>query len=218
MENKFALLRKNKLFEDVHENLEEMLKCLGSEEKHYSKDEIIFLAGSPIHSLGILLEGELQIIQNDYMGNRSIVDSLYPGHIFGETIACAGLEESPVTVLATKHSKVFFLKIQRIISTCPNSCPFHQQLIENLLKILAQKNILLNHKNQLLSQRSIRDKIMAYLSDQSDKKGTRAFKIPFSRNELADFLCVDRSALSRVLSQLKNEKIIDFHKESFTIL
>lgn len=218
MKNKLKILENVKLFENVGENLEAMLQCLGSEEKNYVKGEIIILTGNPVSSVGILLSGEIQIIQEDYLGNRSILTELKPGHIFGETFACAGVTESPVTVLATEDSTVLFIGVSRIITTCPSSCRFHNQLIENLLKILARKNMLLNGKNQLLSQRTIRDKVLSYLSLQAEKKGNLQFEIPFTRNELADFLCVDRSALSRVLSILKTEGVIDYKKKQFKLL
>ncbi|MBK5244578.1 MAG: Crp/Fnr family transcriptional regulator [Eubacteriaceae bacterium] len=218
MKNKLEILRNIKLFEEVGENFEAMLQCLGSEEKNYIKGEIIILTGNPVSSVGILLSGEIQIIQEDYMGNRSILTELKPGHIFGETFACAGVTKSPVTVLATADSTVLFIGIQRIITTCPSSCRFHNQLIENLLKIIARKNMLINRKNQLLSLRTIRDKVLSYLSLQAEKKGCPQFEISYTRNELADFLCVDRSALSRVLSTLKTEGIIDYHNKQFKLL
>jgi len=218
MKNKFEILKNVKLFEMVEENLEAMLQCLGSEEKKYAKGEIVILTGNPVSSVGILLSGGLQIIQEDFMGNRSILTELKPGHIFGETFACAGVTESPVTVIATADSTVLFIGVQRIINTCPSSCLFHNQLIENLLKIIARKNMLLSGKNQLLSQRTIRDKVFSYLSLQAEKKGNSQFEIPFTRNELADFLCVDRSALSRVLSILKTEGVIEYNKKQFKLL
>jgi CRP-like cAMP-binding protein len=120
--------------------------------------------------------------------------------------------------MAKSNSTVMFLGIERIINTCPNSCVFHNHLIENLLKILARKNILLSNKNQLLSRRTIQDKVLSYLSLQAEKKGNLTFEIPFTRNELADFLCVDRSALSRVLSKLQKEGIIEYDHKHFKLL
>lgn len=218
MKNKFEILRNIKLFENVGENLEVMLQCLGSEEKKYDKGEVIIMTGDPVTSVGILLSGELQVIQDDYMGNRSILTEINPGHIFGETFACAGVTESPVTVIAKTNSTVMHLGVARIVTTCPSSCRFHNQLIENLLKILARKNMLLSNKNQLLSHRTIQDKVLSYLSLQAEKKGSPQFEIPFTRNELADFLCVDRSALSRVLSKLQTEGVIEYNKKQFKLL
>ena len=218
MNNNVEILRKVKLFDAIDDKLEDMLQCLGSEEKKYDRGEIILMTGQPVTSVGVVLSGEVQIIQEDYYGNRSILTELKPGHIFGEAFASAGIKESPVTILAKSNCRIMFLAIERIISTCPNSCIFHSQLMENLLKILARKNILLSSKNQLLSQRTIRDKVLSYLGLQAEKKGRLEFEIPFSRNELADFLCVDRSALSRVLSQLKKDGTIEYQNQHFRLL
>ena len=218
MNNNVEILRKVKLFDAIDDKLEDMLQCLGSEEKKYDRGEIILMTGQPVTSVGVVLSGEVQIIQEDYYGNRSILTELKPGHIFGEAFASAGIRESPVTILAKSNCRIMFLAIERIISTCPNSCIFHIQLMENLLKILARKNILLSSKNQLLSQRTIRDKVLSYLGLQAEKKGSLEFEIPFSRNELADFLCVDRSALSRVLSQLKKDGTIEYQNQHFRLL
>ena len=218
MNNNVEILRKVKLFDAIDDKLEDMLQCLGSEEKKYDRGEIILMTGQPVTSVGVVLSGEVQIIQEDYYGNRSSLTKLKPGHIFGEAFASAGIKESPVTILAKSNCRIMFLAIERIISTCPNSCIFHSQLMENLLKILARKNILLSSKNQLLSQRTIRDKVLSYLGLQAEKKGSLEFEIPFSRNELADFLCVDRSALSRVLSQLKKDGTIEYQNQHFRLL
>jgi len=218
MENKFEILRNVKLFENVGDSLEAMLQCLGSQEKCFSKGEIVLMAGDPVNYVGILLSGELQIIQEDYLGNRSILTEVHPGHIFGEALACAGVDESPVTVIAKANSHIMCLGVSRIVTTCSSSCQFHNQLIENLLKILARKNLLLSNKNQLLSRRTIQDKVLSYLSLQAEKKGSSQFEIPFTRNELADFLCVDRSALSRVLSKLQNDGIIEYQNKNFKLL
>ncbi|MBC3899654.1 cyclic nucleotide-binding domain-containing protein [Acetobacterium malicum] len=218
MNKNLDVLRKVKLFDGIDENLEAMLQCLGGEEKTYDRGEIILLTGQPVPAVGVVLSGEVQVIQEDYYGNRSILTELSPSHIFGEAFASAGIKESPVTVLAKTNTTVMFLGIERTINTCPNSCIFHNHLIENLLKILARKNILLSNKNQLLSRRTIQDKVLSYLSLQAEKKGNLAFEIPFTRNELADFLCVDRSALSRVLSKLQKEGTIEYTNNHFKLL
>ena len=218
MNKNLEVLRKVKLFDGIDENLEAMLQCLGGEERTYTRGEIILLTGQPVTAVGVVLTGEVQVIQEDYYGNRSILTELSPCHIFGEAFASAGIKESPVTVLAKTNTTVMFLGIERIINTCPNSCIFHNHLIENLLKILARKNILLSNKNQLLSRRTIQDKVLSYLSLQAEKKGNLAFEIPFTRNELADFLCVDRSALSRVLSKLQKEGTIEYTNNHFKLL
>ncbi len=211
------ILRKVKLFDGIHEDLPSLLQCLGSEQKSYDRGEIILMAGQAVSAIGVVLKGEIQIIQEDFNGNRSILTELGPTHIFAEAFASADILESPVTILAKTKSHIMFLGVNRIITTCPSSCSFHNRLIQNLLKILARKNILLSNKNRLLSQRSIREKVLAYLSVQAEKNNSNTFEISFNRNELADFLCVDRSALSRVLSQLQNEKILTVNHKHFIL-
>ena len=212
-----AILRKVKLFDGINEDLPSLLHCLGSEEKSYDRGEIILMAGQAVSALGVVLKGEIQVIQDDFNGNRSILTELGPTHIFAEAFASADILESPVTVLAKTNSHIMFLAVDRIITTCPSSCTFHTQLIQNLLKILARKNILLSNKNRLLSQRSIREKVLAYLSMLAEKNNSNTFEISFNRSELADFLCVDRSALSRVLSQLQAEKILTVDHKHFIL-
>ncbi len=211
------ILRNVKLFDGINDDLPAMLQCLGSKRKSYHRGEIILMAGQPVSAVGVVLSGELQVIQEDFNGNRIILTELKPTHIFGEAFASAGILESPITVLSKTDSQIMFLGVDRIVSTCPSSCSFHNRLIQNLLKILARKNILLGNKNQLLSQRSIREKVLSYLSMQAEKKHSNSFEIPFNRNELSDFICVDRSALSRVLSQLQKEKIISVDQRHFTL-
>ena len=211
------ILRKVKLFDGIQDDLPTLLQCLGSDEKTYNRSEIILMVGQPISSVGVVLEGEIQVIEEDFNGNRNILTELGPTHIFAEAFASANILESPITVVSKTDSRILFLGVNRIITTCPSSCIFHNRLIQNLLRILARKNILLSNKNRLLSQRSIRDKVLSYLSMQSEKNNSMHFEIPFNRGELSDFLCVDRSALSRVLSQLQKEKILTMNQKKFIL-
>ncbi|WKY47227.1 Crp/Fnr family transcriptional regulator [Eubacteriaceae bacterium ES3] len=217
MQKYTELLKNVKLFSGIDNDLPAMLDCLGSQEKCYHKGDLIFVSGQAINSVGIVLQGELQVIQEDYNGNRTILTELRSTQIFGEALACAGILESPVSVLSKTDSKILFISVSRIINTCSSSCSFHNRLIENLLKILARKNIQLSDKNQLLSHRSIREKVLSYLSMQAEKNSSSDFNIPFNRNELADFLCVDRSALSRVLSALAKEGVVSVSGRHFTL-
>ncbi|MDK2962170.1 MAG: family transcriptional regulator, dissimilatory nitrate respiration regulator [Eubacteriaceae bacterium] len=217
MQKYLEVLRKVKLFSGIDNDLSAMLDCLGSEKKSYLKGEMVILAGQAISSVGIVLSGELQVIQEDYNGNRAILTELGPTQIFGEALACAGIQESPVSVLSKSDTEVLFIGVSRIINTCSNSCVFHNRLIENLLRILARKNIGLSDKNRLLSHRSIREKVLSYLSMHAEKNNASDFDVPFNRNEMADFLCVDRSALSRVLSSLAKEGVISVSGRHFTL-
>lgn len=216
IKNYYSILKKSPLFTRIKDDdLESMLTCLGANIKEYSKNEIIFLAGSEITSMGIVLTGSLNLVKEDILGNRMIITEIPAGELFAEIYACAGTRRSPVTVIASNHSKVLFLGYHKLITTCPSHCGFHHILVENMLTILANKNLQLNQKMSLLSKRTTREKLLEYFQYQIEKQNNLKFEIPFSRSELADYLCVDRSALSRELGKLRDEGIITFHKNQF---
>lgn len=219
MKNYLPLLRTVPLFEEIsEEDLNFLLQCLDSSVKSYPKDSILYLSGSKVTQVGILLSGELQVIREDIAGNRTILTELMPGDLFGETFVCAEIDKSPVTVLATIPSEVMMIQFRHMITTCNSGCSFHTKLIENMMKILARKNLYLNSKIQILSQRSTREKIMEYLMLQAKRTEKTRFSIPYSRNELADFLCVDRSAMSRELSRMQQDGLIQVDKNKFQLL
>lgn len=213
------ILEKVSLFHGIHTNdISSVLGCLDGKVREYGKNQSIIMAGDKFTSLGIVISGNVQISKEDIMGNRMIVTTLAAGEIFGETFACAGTEISPVSIIALLPSKILWLSVKRIITTCSSVCEFHSHLISNLLQLLAIKNMYLNTKMDLLSKRTIREKIMAYLVSEADKQKTSKFEIPLNRNELADFLCIDRSAMSRELGKLRDEGIIEFNKNKFQLL
>ncbi|MGB8454966.1 MAG: Crp/Fnr family transcriptional regulator [Anaerocolumna sp.] len=212
----FVILKKVSLFTGFGTaGIEDVLGCLGCNVKHYIKNQTIILTGSEISSIGIILKGSVQVIREDIMGNRMIVTSLGEGEIFGETFACAGILESPVSVVATEACRILMIAVNRIVTPCSNACSFHSRLITNLLQLLAEKNLYLNNKMELLSKRTIRGKIMAYLTLEAERHHSNSFEIPLNRNELADYLCIDRSAMSREISKLKKEGMIEFQKNYF---
>ncbi len=219
MKKYFSILRKNPLFSDIAEDeLEKMLGCLSASIKDYSKNEIIFMAGDKIDKVGIVLCGNVQIIKEDILGNRSIIAHVDVGQIFGEAFVCAGAEKLLISVMAGANCTLMFIDYKKAIYTCDNSCVFHHRLLENMLGILARKNILLNNKIEHMSKRTIREKALSYLLAQAQQQERKDFKIPFNRQELADYLCVDRSALSNELGKLRDEGIIEFNRNEFKIL
>lgn len=219
MENYSAILMNSPLFESIGESeLTSLLDCLDAKVVTCQKDELVFVADNPAKHVGLVLEGSVQVISDDIFGNRTILAALFCGELFGETFACAGINTLPVSVVAATKSLIMLLDYRRIITTCPASCSFHSRLIENMLKILAQKNILLNQKINAVSARTTKDKLMAYLLSQAAYKKSTKFEIPFNRQELADYLSVDRSALSREMSFMKQAGVIDYSKNCFEIL
>ena len=196
--------------------LEPMLGCLSSEKKIVRKGGIILLAGEKPGNIGVVLTGQLHIVRDDYEGNRSLIAVLTPGDIFAEALCCAGVSESPVTVLADLDSTVLLLKFERIMQTCPNSCEYHRTLIENMLGIIAKKNLLLQSRMEIISMKSIRARVLRYLESLAPRKGSQ-ITVPLNREEMANFICVERSALSHELMKMRMDGLIDYRKNKFVL-
>lgn len=219
MKKYLNIIKKNPLFTGIDENdLENMLSCLSVNVKNFSKNEIIYMAGDKINKIGIVVDGSVHIVKEDILGNRNIIAQINIGQIFGEAFACAGIDKLPISVIASINCTVMFIDYKKVIYTCNNSCIFHHRLLENMLGILATKNILLNNKIEHISKRTIREKALSFLLSQAQQQGKRNFTIPFNRQELADYLCVDRSALSNELGKLRDEGLIEFNRCDFTLL
>lgn len=193
---------------DVTE-LDSMIECLKGKITTFSKGDPIFLEGDPANLVGIVLSGAVQGVRDDYYGNRSVFSILQPGETFGEVFSCASLESMPISVIALKDSEVLLLDCKRVLTTCTNACHFHSLLISNLMKELANKNLTLSKKIRYMSQKTTKDKLMAYLLDQAKMFGNAEFFIPCDRQTLADYLGVERSAMSAEISKLKRSGQID---------
>lgn len=219
MKKYIDILRRCPLFNQIEdENLIKMLSCLGARVEAFDKKYTIISEGNPAKYIGIMLSGSAQIIRNDYYGNRSIISEIYPSEVFGEAFACAEVRAIPVTVIANEPCEVMLIDCAHILHTCSNNCGFHQQLIFNLMKDLAVKTITFHQKIEITSRRSTREKLMTYLMIQAKKAGTSSFDIPFDRQELADYLEVDRSGLSAEISKLRSEGIIECQRNHFELL
>lgn len=219
MKQNIKILKLSSLFQGVEENdLESMLSCLGATERKYGKNDVILLAGTKVTSVGILVEGTAQITRDDAEGNRAILSELEKADLFAEAYVAAGSLEIPVTVVATSDCRIVWIPFNKIIGFCSSACGFHRTLVQNMMRVIAVKNVLMNEKMRILSCKTTKEKLMTYLSDYSERVGKNKFKIPFSRNELADFLSVDRSAMSRELSKLRDEGYLNFHKNEFELL
>ena len=218
MKKYLNILRACPLFEGIaDENLLRMLNCLGARVAFFDKKYTVIAEGNHAKFVGIVLSGSVQIIQTDYYGNRSIVGHSEVSQVFGEAFACAEVKKMPVSIIANEPSEIMFIDCTHILHTCTNNCGFHQQLIFNMMKNLAVKNIQFHQKIEVTSKRSTREKLMAYLMLCAKKSGN-SFDIPFDRQELADFLGVERSGLSVEISKLKKEGIIENNKKHFEFL
>ena len=219
MRKYFEILKNSGLFSNIEEeSLEKMLSCLGAKVVSFDKKYTIFSEGSPAKYIGIMLSGSAQIFQVDYFGNRNILSSIEAGEVFAEAFACAEVEALPVTIIANEPSEVMLIDCSRVLYTCSNNCDFHKQLIFNLMKNLATKNLQFHQKIEITSKRTTREKLLTYLSLYSKKVGKKSFTIPFDRQELADYLEVERSGLSMEISKLKKDGIINSHKNHFELL
>ena len=219
MRKYLEILKKCPLFNGIAEdNLLRMLTCLGARVTAFDKKYTIFAEGTPARHIGIVLAGSAQIIQVDYYGNRSILSEVAPSEIFGEAFACAESRNLPISVIATDPCEVMLIECSHILHTCQNNCGFHQALIFNLMKDLATKNILFHQRIEITAKRSTREKLLAYLVLQAKNTGCDSFEIPFDRQELADYLEVDRSGLSAEISKLRKEGILESQKNRFTLL
>lgn len=200
------------------EELFSLLPCLHNRKKDYSKNEWILRAGDRITSVGLLLSGSAHIERYDYWGSRHIVSALLPGDIFGESYAASPQSTMNVSVQADDDLSVLFLDLSKVLHMCSSACPFHARLIDNLVSLLARRNLALNEKLTYVTQHTLRDKILSYLSAESIRQQSSYFDIPFDRQQLADYLNAERSALSNELSKLKKEGILDFQKNHFRLL
>lgn len=215
----YLTLKKCPLFTDISgDNLESLLSCLSGRQKNYSKGETLLAEGGKLSAVGIVLSGSVHIVKEDFFGNRNIIAEIGEGALFGEAIVCAEAERLPVNVVAAENSAILFIDYGRIVTTCPSACKFHRQLIKNMLRVLGRKNMSLVDKLEHLTKRTIREKVLSYLFGEVKRRGRKNIEIPFDRQQLADFLSVERSALSAELSRLRDDGIIKFQKNRFELV
>ena len=200
------------------EDMAGMLDCIGYHIRSYEKGAIIAFEEETINHVGVVLSGKVDMVKEDLWGNRTMLVRMGKDEVFGETFACGEDAMSMVTFAAAERTQVLFLSFSRVMHTCSHACAFHQTLIENMVRIIARKNRELMRKVEVVSRRSLREKILAYLSIQAQQQGKKTFEIPLGRLEWAQYLCVDRSALTRELAKMQEEGILDYHRNTFKLL
>jgi CRP/FNR family transcriptional regulator, dissimilatory nitrate respiration regulator len=219
MKNYLDVLKTVKLFKGIEESdLQPLLSCLGATPVHFDKGQTVFPSGEGIKQFGIVLSGQVQIVQDDYYGNRTILAQIDAGNLFGESFSFAAVKKLPVSVITTAESVLLFIDSHKLAVPCAKACGFHSKLIENLLMIVSTKNIALTQKIEFTSKRTTREKLLAYLSAMATESGSSRFSIPFDRQALADYLSVERSAMSAELSKLRDDGVLRFHKNQFELL
>ncbi|MDD4291113.1 MAG: Crp/Fnr family transcriptional regulator [Clostridia bacterium] len=219
MEKYITQLSKCRLFDGIcSDNISAMLGCLAAKTRKYNKEQAIFSEGDLARYLGIVLSGKAQIERIDIFGNRTILARVEPYQMFGESFVCADVEAIPVSVVAATDSDIMLIDARRITLSCSNACNFHSRLVFNLLKVVAEKNIIFNEKLEVTSKRTTREKLMTYLQIQAQKADCDTFVIPFNRQELADYLEVERCGLSAEISKMRKDGIIENTKNIFKLL
>lgn len=215
---KGTLLANTALFRGASpQEAEAMLNCLGTAERGYTKGEQIYHSGDYVSDLGMVLSGSVLIQTDDLWGNTTVLDRIGPGQIFAETYACVPGEPLMVDVVAAEGTQVLFLNVERVLRVCSHTCAHHSKLIRNLLLLSAQKNLNLSRKIFYTSSKTIRGRLLSYLSYQARRNGTPSFTIPFNRQQLADYLNVERSALSNELSKMQRDGLLVVEKNHFTL-
>lgn len=218
MKKYMDVIKRSKLFAGVSEaDAEAMIKCISAREKILRKGEYAYRTGDRPKEAAMVLDGAMRIEREDYWGNKSIIAEIPPAEMLGETYACTEGEPMSVNAVASMDTVLLMLDMRRVLRMCPSPCPYHMRLAENLIRVLAYRNITLTRKIEHISQRTTRGKLISYFSEQAVKKGSPSFTIPFDRQQLADFLSVDRSAMSKELSRMRDEGILQFKKNSFTL-
>ena len=218
MKKNFDILSQCTLFEGIGQSdRNALMECLNGRTINIPKGNPVFLEGDPARFVGVVLSGTVQVVREDYYGNRSVMAVLQPGELFAEVFSCAGLETVPVSVFALTDSEVLLLDCRRVVTSCSNSCHFHSLLMKNLLQEMARKNLALSQKIRYMSRKTTKEKLMAYLLDQAKQQGSTEFVIPHSRQSLADYLGVERSAMSAEIGKLKKSGQIDTHGSWFCL-
>lgn len=218
MKKYIPILKQTQLFTGLSEDeISGMLGCLQAKLSTYRKGEYVFQQGDQLDQITVLLEGGLHIQKDDYWGNRSIINVVGVGEMFGEAYAAPGSGALLNDVVAVEDSAVAFFDVRKILTVCSSACRFHSMVVQNLFFAISEKNRKLVQKLGHMSKRSTREKLISYLSEQAKRHNSGTFAIPFNRQQLADFLSVDRSAMSNELSKMRDDGLLTFRKNEFTL-
>ena len=219
LEKYLDVLKKCPLFLDISDGeLLKMLSCLSARRRSFDKHEYVLSEGEPSVEVGILLSGSASISQIDYYGNRTLIGRVSPGEMFAEEFACASVKSLPIDVIADEECEALFINCRHILTPCSSFCGHHQKMIYNMMRDVAKKAIIFHKKIDVTAKRTTRDKLLTYLNYMAKETGSYSFEIPYDRQELADYLEVDRSGLSAEIGKLRREGIIKNKKNFFEML
>ncbi len=218
MENYADILLASRLFNGIEKDeLQTVLSCLEAKTERFEKGAYLLRAGESVEAIGLVLKGSVLIFQEDVWGNRSILSKAEAGQTFAAAFACAPHAPLNVSVMAETPVSVLMLNVRRVLTVCSSACTHHSRIIRNLVEVLAEKSLRCNEKLTHLAQRTTRAKLLSFFSAEAQRHGCYAFDIPFSRQQLADYLAVERSGLSVELGKMRAEGLIAFHKNHFVI-
>ncbi len=219
MKELIPILKHTQLFTGIGEHeIEALLGCLNARWKIYQKGEYVFHQGEYVRDIMMLIRGKLHIQRDDFWGNGNIISVVDAGEMFGEAYAAPNSGALLNHVIAIEESTVLFFDAQKVITTCPSACRFHQTVVRNLFYAISDKNRKLVQKLGHMTNRSTREKLMSYLSEESNRQNSSTFVIPFNRQQLADYLSVERSAMSKELCRMRDEGMIQFERSQFTLI
>lgn len=218
VEQYISVIEKSKLFYGIKQDeIILLLQCLAPQIRGYSKNEFIINSGEAIDAFGLVLEGEAMVLKESADGNRVVMTVVKQGDLFGEMFVFSSRKKWPVTVRVQNSCKILFLKNSDLIARCGNNCSWHVTMLQNFMRVISDKSLMLNKKVEYLSIKSLRGKISTYLFEQYENSKGNTLILPLKRNELADFLNVSRPSMSREMCAMRDEGIIEFHLSTFKI-
>ncbi|MDL2318460.1 Crp/Fnr family transcriptional regulator [Eubacteriales bacterium OttesenSCG-928-A19] len=218
MQVDIKLLQKVPLLRGIQpEEFDSLFGCVGARRENYAKGAFISLDGDSAKNIGIVLSGGVRVIKEDVFGNRAILNDLGPGDVFGESFVCGGHYALTVSVQATEDCAVLFLPFDRVMTICQSACGFHNTLVRNMVTMVSRKNVKLLERLEVATKHTLREKVLTYLSQLAQEQASRTVTSPLGRVDLADYLGVDRSALTRELNRMRDDDLIDFVKNTYTL-
>lgn len=218
MEQYLFILRNSPFFQGMtEEEILSVLHCVSAVVQRKKKDEYILRVGDSTESMGLVLRGSVLVLQEDLWGHRNIIHRIGPGEYFAEPFAATAGSVLNVSVVADEDSEIMLLNMERFLRTCPHACAHHGRMVRNLVSVMARRVLDLNEKLTHMAKRSTREKLLSYLSAESMRQGKLSFTIPYDRQQLADYLSVERAAMSVELSKLQKEGLLKTNRNHFEL-